>query len=426
MKHALVIGLGISGRASAELLLQRGFAVTAADRKGETLRSDPKTARLLELGLRIESDSDELPLFSFSLAVLSPGIEPRHPLIQKAKRMGIEMVGEIELALRYLPNRRVVGVTGSNGKTTTVLLTAHLLNGAGKKAVALGNVGAALSGYALNPDPEEILIVELSSFQLESLPPAPYFDAAAILNIVPNHLNRHASMEEYAGAKLRIEKCLKPNGPLFVSSQVRKDYEIQNGIVFDDASPSISNAEALRLGRPEWMNVAAAQALCRSLGVEGPSLDSALKTFCKPPHRIEWVAEIGQVAYYNDSKASNVSAVLHAVRQFSGPIVLIAGGVDKGSSYAPWIDAFQGKVKWIAVFGEAAEKMERELQGAFPVERFAALREALVAAERAAEPGDTVLFSPGCSSYDQFAHYEERGDAFKQLVRERWTGKKQL
>jgi UDP-N-acetylmuramoylalanine--D-glutamate ligase len=436
-KAALVIGLGVSGKASAELLLAKGYSVTAVDRRFEALKQDPIVLELMRRGLRVLSDDAEIPLSPVALVVCSPGIDPSHSLFQKARKAEIELLGEIELAFRYLPNRWVLGVTGSNGKTTTALLTAHILNAAGKKAAAVGNVGAALSGYALAPDKNEILVVELSSFQLETLSLAHRFDAAAILNITPNHLNRHASMEEYAAAKLRIVHCLKPGGRLFISRQVLRDYRVENGTVFDNnlnfgldsegnepktchkvsAIEMPSGEEGVRLGLPEWANIAAARALCSFCKLPETAIDSALKTFRKPPHRIEWVAEIDGVAYYNDSKASNIEAVMHAVRLFAGPVILIAGGVDKGSSYAPWLACFQGKVAKVVVFGQAAEKMERELGAVFSVNRVSNLKEAVEAARMMSREGDTVLFSPGCSSYDQFANYEERGEMFKKIVR---------
>jgi len=413
---ALVIGLGVSGKASAELLLFKGFSVIAADRRCEALKNDPRTQELIQRGLKLVSDGDEFPLSPVSLVVVSPGIVPSHPLIQKAKIAGIEMLGEIELALRYLPNRCILGVTGTNGKTTTVLLTAHILNAFGIKAAAVGNVGAALSGYALSPDKDEVLVVELSSFQLETLSIKPWFERAAILNITPNHLNRHASMEEYAEAKLRIGRCLKPGGKLLISRQVQKDYNA-GGVIFDAGLAFKGEADGVRWGAPEGINTAAARALCSFCKVPEKFIDSALKTFRKPPHRIEWVAEIDGIAYYNDSKASNVEAVIHGMALFPGPVILIAGGVDKGSTYAPWIPGFQGKVKKIVVFGESAQKMERELGANFALSRVSTLEEAVAAVRLTAARGDTVLFSPGCSSYDQFANFEERGERFKKIVK---------
>ena len=413
---ALIIGLGVSGKASAELLLSKGFSVTAADRRFDALKNEPRSQELIQRGLNVISDTAEISLSPFSLVVVSPGIVPSHPLLQKAKIAGIELLGEIELALRHLPNRCILGVTGTNGKTTTVLLTAHILNAFGFKAAAVGNVGAALSGYALSPDKDEILVVELSSFQLETLSLKPWFNAAAILNITPNHLNRHASMEEYREAKLRIGRCLKPGGKIFLSRQVQKDYGAA-GVIFDAGLDVCGGADGVRRGAPEGINSAAARALCSFCKVPEKFIDSALKTFRKPPHRIEWVAEIDGIAYYNDSKASNVEAVIHGMALFPGPVILIAGGVDKGSTYAPWIQCFQGKVREIVVFGEAAEKMKRELGKDFLISRVSTLEEAVAAVRLTAVRGDTVLFSPGCSSYDQFANFEERGERFKKIVR---------
>jgi UDP-N-acetylmuramoylalanine--D-glutamate ligase len=414
---ALVIGLGVSGKASAELLLSKGFSVTAADLRYEALKNDPCIQALMQRGVDVISDEAGFPLGPFSLVVVSPGIPPSHPLLQKAKRAGIEILGEIELALRHLPNRRILGVTGTNGKTTTVLLTAHILNAFGIKAAAVGNVGAALSGYALCPDQEEILVVELSSFQLESLSLKPWFDGAEILNITPNHLNRHASMEEYAEAKFRIGRCLKKDGQLWISNQVQRDFGVGKGaVIFDAGLDAQGGGEGVRKGGPERINCAAARALCSFCKVPEKFMEGPLKTFRKPPHRIEWVAEIDGIAYYNDSKASNVEAVIHGMALFPGPVILIAGGVDKGSTYAPWIKSFQGKTKRIVVFGEAAEKMERELGKDFLLSRVSTLEEAVAAVRGNAARGDTILFSPGCSSYDQFANYEERGDRFKKLI----------
>lgn len=419
----LILGLGISGRAVAEFLLQKGCRVIAVDRQADAIRSC--VAPLIAQGLQLVDESASLP--PFSQLILSPGISLLHPLVQWSLAKNIEVIGEIEFAFRHIRNR-CIGVTGSNGKTTTVLLTTHLLNSVGRRACALGNVGKALSSYLLHPDPEEILVVELSSFQLETLQ-ARCLDMAAILNITPNHLDRYRSMSEYIEAKISIQNCLKEGAKLLVSERTVKEvgHLLKKWEIYDKESASVllCNQESAT-GK---LNVLAARAICREFGVHDDDLRAGLASFQKPPHRIEWVAEIGGTVYYNDSKSSNIDSVMHAVNLLDGPIVLIAGGTDKGSSYAPWVECFKGKVKQIIAYGLAASKMERELAQDFQIEKRGPFKEAILTAYLIAKERDTVLLSPGCSSYDQFKSYEERGNVFKQTVKElkkQWIGKKQF
>jgi UDP-N-acetylmuramoylalanine--D-glutamate ligase len=386
---ALVIGYGKSGKSAAAFLKKRGYEVIAVDRK--------------EQG--VLSDSADLPLDGISLAILSPGIPQSHPLVQKVVKANIELIGEMELGFRFLKNR-CFGITGSNGKTTAVLLAAHLLNEAGKKARALGNVGEPLTSY--DPDPDEILILELSSFQLESLE-SRRLDAAFVLNITPNHLDRYGEMEPYVKAKARIQNCLKEGGELFVSTQVLKDF----GSYF----PGAKNFEIdyIDISMASRHSVQTALLICQRCGVTDLR---GLETFKRPAHRIEWVAEIGEVSYYNDSKASNIHAVLHAVEQFAGPLVLIVGGLHKGSSYKPWIEPLKGKVRKVIAYGQAAPLMELELASSLPFQKVEKFADAVKLAKIEAKQKDTVLLSPGCSSYDQFESFEKRGEEFKRLVRE--------
>lgn len=397
MKKILVIGYGISGRAAAAFLRSRGREVVAVDRKA------------MEGALL---DRDDFPLDEFGQVILSPGVPQSHPIVRRAVAAGIEVIGEIELAFRYIRNR-CVGITGSNGKTTTVLLIAHCLRAAGKRARALGNVGESLCGYLLEADPEEILVVELSSFQLETLGTR-CLEMAGILNITPNHLDRHASMEEYARAKLRIADCLKEGGELWVSREVRDEWGV--GQVFEEIVAPIDAARYIKLGIKK--NVQAAIPFCTHFGVSKEEFWEGLETFRKPPHRIEWVADIEGVSYYNDSKSSNIHSVMHAIDLMDGPIVLLVGGIHKGASYTPWIPCFQGKVKKIIAYGEAAGKMEQELASAFHFQRVKTLQEAVSCAKMDAKEKEAVLLSPGCSSYDQFRNFEHRGEEFKRMVKE--------
>lgn len=400
----LVIGYGVSGKAATAFLRSKGEKVVVVDQKVEE---------------GVLSDSADLSLKEFKQVVISPGIPQKHPLVQKALAQNIEVIGEIELGLRHLPNR-CFGITGSNGKTTTVTLTTHLLNAAGKKARALGNVGDTLCGYLVETkDPHEILILELSSFQLETLK-AKGLDAAVVLNITPNHLDRHKDMQEYASAKANIQNCLKPNGEIFVSNQILHDFPslFPDAVSFEKELALINTVSYTQLMMPSKQSVQAAYLLCKRCGVTDVEFLRGLTTYKKPPHRIEWVAEINGVAYYNDSKSSNIHSVMHAVERIEGNLILIVGGVHKGSSYKPWIEPFKNKVRQIIAYGKAAPIMDYELSSYIPlvaVDRFA---DAVRCAKQIAKKQETVLLSPGCSSYDQFENYERRGDEFKRLVRE--------
>jgi UDP-N-acetylmuramoylalanine--D-glutamate ligase len=395
---ALVIGFSISGRACSELLLSQGKQVLAVDRRAEALSTDS------EKRVSLIDENSAIDWSTVELLVLSPGVSRDHPHVKEAKRQGIEVIGEIELAFRSLKNP-CIGITGTNGKTTTTLLTSHILNSTGRKARALGNIGAALSTYALSPDPEEILVIELSSFQLETLQ-SKCLDCAICLNITPDHLHRYASMLDYAKTKCHIEDCLKEGAALYVSKQLFEDYGslLQRPIIFEPAQPVYP--------------------LCRHFGVSEEAFFQALKTFKKPPHRIEYVGEWKGLTFYNDSKATNIDAVIHAVALMDGPVVLLAGGLDKGASYRPWIASFGSKVERIVAFGRAADKMEAELKESFSFEKVQGMQEPLTSAVRCAMSPMNILLSPGCSSFDQFRNYEERGNEFKRMVEEKvWIEK---
>ena len=382
MVKALVLGFGVSGIAAARLLRAQGVEVIAVDRNPQK-------------GVLPESPPPSLD--GIDLLVVSPGIPASHPIVQQAAALGIARVGEIDLAFRALRNV-AVGVTGSNGKTTAVSLIVHALNRSGRRARALGNIGAPLSEYALAADPGEILVVELSSFQLESLQQR-CLDLALVLNITPNHLDRHASFAEYAAAKLHIRECLKETGRCLVSAEVAERFGLHEE----------------RFGG-SYETLEAAHAVCRHLGLTEEEWKAALDSFQKPPHRMEFVAEKGGIAFYNDSKATSVDAVLYAMSSLEGPLILLAGGTHKGSSYAPWIEAFRGKVKSVIAFGPAGVLIEEELRGKIPCVHFLRLDEAFAAAVKQGIRGDRILLSPGGASFDQFRNYEERGEKYREMV----------
>ncbi len=383
--HILIIGLGVSGRAVRVFCEKRGDKISLYD---DALASD------------------QICLDGIEIAVKSPGIPFSHPFVETVKRKGIPIISEIDLALKHLKGKTVFAITGSNGKTTTTLFAAHLLNTAGKKAVAAGNVGIPLISQ-VDAD-AEYFVVELSSFQLESIELGPLFDGGVLLNLTPNHLDRHETFDAYVHAKLRLRSCLKPGAPFYVSPDVAKQFSL-----FDVETISPLSYRDNRFYPHDLENVAAAYAFT---GVNESVLKKALATFEKPPHRIEFVRRFNEITFINDSKATSVDAVVKAVEAIPTPLVLIAGGVDKGGAYETWLPIFHGKVKKILVLGEAAERMERALSCEIEVERVVDLEEGVRKAVLFAKKGETVLLSPGCSSYDHFKNYEHRGNRFKEMV----------
>lgn len=388
MKKALVVGLGVSGVAAAKLLSARGFSVIAVDQK---LKEGPWSFYL---------EKEPFDWTGIELTILSPGIPQSHPVAQEVQRRQIPLIGEVELGFQQIENR-CIGVTGSNGKTTTVSLLSHLI----PKTRALGNIGTPLSDYAMAPNASEILAVELSSFQLETLATR-RLDVALVLNVTPNHLDRYPSMADYAAAKLSIQKGLKSNGHLIVSSQVMRDFS--SLIVWDDV-------EVIDVP-PFEQNREMAFAAARYFQVDRKECEDLYQSFQRPLHRLEFVAEKKGVAYYNDSKATSVDAVIYAVSALKGPLVLLVGGKHKGASYAPWREAFQGKVKKVISFGAAASLIEEELRGFCQCAKVETMEQAVQRAALEAKEGEAVLLSPGCSSFDQFQNYEQRGQEFKRIV----------
>lgn len=378
----IVFGLGISGKAAASYLLSQGHTVIGVDKKIDQMAS--------QLDPRIILSNEDVSLDNITQIILSPGIPLTHPLVEKAQEKNIEVIGEVEFAFRHIRNR-CIGITGSNGKTTTTLQIAHVLNHCGIPARAVGNVGVGLSTVLGND--RDVLVVELSSFQLETLKTRK-LDFAVILNITENHLDRYPSMKEYSEAKLKIQDCLKENGVLFVSDQVASRYRLEN-------FQRVENAPF---------------AICQQFGITEERFLESMVSFCKPKHRIEWVAEIDGVVFYNDSKSSNIESVMYAVRQFPGPLILIVGGKDKGSSYRAWVDCFKGVVKHVIAYGSAREIIEKEIGGLIPFSKVGPFDEAVEIAFTMGQEKDTVLLSPGCSSYDQFPNFERRGERFKELV----------
>lgn len=418
MQKVVILGLGISGQSAIAYLSNSSSALIGVDRF-------PEKCTLSGISLRSETDPIELEGVDF--VIKSPGILNSHPWVQKALEKNIPITSELDLAFKELKKacKTVVGVTGSNGKTTTTLLITHILQKKGMKAVAAGNVGTPLLSQ-LNAS-ANIYVVEMSSFQLESICPNPLMDFAMILNITPNHLDRHSSFEEYVRAKFCIQRCLKEGASLFMSSQVKmfSSYFRQGGQqeFFDLSKERVETILPLsyregrsRLYPHDLDNFSAAYAIVSRLGVSDVEFSEAVASFQKPPHRVEFVRTWKGVEYVNDSKATSVDAVMKAVKAMPSRVVLIAGGVDKGGSFQEWIPLFRQKVACVFAMGDAARRMVKELTPDVNVVKVSSLEEGVEKASKAAQKGEIVLLSPGCSSFNQFKDYQERGDRFKEMV----------
>lgn len=452
--RVLVIGLGISGQSAVSFLLKREALVVGVDSNPMLDSTHEKISVLCSQGMSFLREGSITDINEFDLVVVSPGISRSHPLYVKALERGIEVIGEVELACREITTK-CVAVTGTNGKTSVTLLTAHILEKAGIKAKALGNVGVPLTSAvdAMENEKADVFVIELSSYQLETLTKR-FIDAAVILNITPDHLDRYPTMEDYAAAKIGMEKNLKENGRLFVEDRCSKDfgrlfnegqyaiygYEPGNYLftdtqdIYHDGKQVLKVSEllasagsnaglakaALRMpgsGRShELENIMASYALCSALSISPQDFLIGFASFQKPSHRIEFVKTIDGVHYYDDSKGTNIDAVIRAVEVLGGDIILIAGGVDKGFPYTPWINAFGGRVKAICAIGQSKEKMKNDLEEFIPVMLFSCLDQAVAFAASMAKPGDNILLSPGCSSFDMFKDYVHRGLEFQRIV----------
>ena len=433
-QHVLVIGLGASGVSAAHFLLKRGAAVAAVDQNRQLIQSDSKIHQLRQQGASILHESELCSLAEFDLVVVSPGVPPTQKQICEAVSRGVPIIGEVELGCREI-QAPCLGVTGTNGKTTVTLMTAHILNQAGIKTASIGNVGTPVTAVVDSSEPYSIYVIELSSFQLETAH-SPFLDHGVILNITPDHLDRYESMEAYARAKLQIAPLIK-SGKLFAEQRCAADFsslfnKLQPVYTYGYADEFV-HTDTQKLYRQgmapldlpkayqgrrshDLENIMAVYCLCCEMGLSQNAFFEGLQTFKKPAHRLEFVRTRAGVNYYDDSKGTNIDAVVRAIETIQEPVILIAGGVDKGFPYSPWIAPFKEKVKRIYAIGEAAEKIRNSLQGHLSVELCATLEEAVVRASASAQTGDAVLLSPGCSSFDMFKDYAHRGNEFQRLV----------
>jgi UDP-N-acetylmuramoylalanine--D-glutamate ligase len=402
----LVLGLARSGQAAALALRRRGEEVIGVDASPSL-----DVGRLAESGVEIHLGTEEERLLDgVETLVKSPGVPGEAPLVQAARARGIPVWSEVELGSRLLENP-IVGVTGTNGKTTTSELLGVMLG-----APVAGNVGRALSALDGEIEPGEVVVCEVSSFQLEDIHEfRPR--VAVLLNLEPDHLDRHGSIDAYRAAKLRIfenqqetDDAVVPRGLDDVPGHARR-------IVFEPADEL--PAEPLIPGAHNRENAAAATAAARALGIPDARIAQALETFPGVPHRLEPVAEIGGVRFVNDSKATNTAAARRAVAAYDAPLHVILGGRGKGESYTELAQEMVGRARRAYLIGEAAGDIAPALELAGVEHELSGdLETALRSAAQNAQPGHVVLLAPACASYDQFRDYEERGDAFRRLVEE--------
>jgi UDP-N-acetylmuramoylalanine--D-glutamate ligase len=436
---ALVVGLGKSGVAAARLLATRGARVAVADDKAEDALAD--SLRQLE-GVPHERHLGGLREEAFrgrDLVVVSPGVPLSTPSIAEARSRGVEVIGEVELSARFV-EEPIVGITGTNGKSTTTALTAHLLRAAGKKVFAGGNLGDALSNRVLSGGKLDATVCELSSYQLEGIVSL-RCAAAAALNVTPDHLDRYPSLDEYAAAKERIFENQQPGDSAVLNLADARVAAMRTpaGVRRRGFDPRGRNADAAGFLRAKSVlavdgaeydlraptlrgahnaeNALAALLLARHLGAPPRALQQGLDSYPGLPHRLEPVRTLDGVEWVNDSKGTNVDSVEKSLSAFDGGVLLIMGGRGKGAPYRPLRALFPGRVRALLTIGEDAPRIAGELGDLAPVTACGDLRTAVAQARKLARAGDAVLLSPACASYDQFRNFEDRGDQFKALVR---------
>jgi len=441
-KRVLVVGLGRSGVASAFFLQEHGAKVIVSDSKSEA-QLQKEVPALLDRGISIEAGRHgERTFRDQDLIVVSPGVPSDQPQLQHARTLGIPVIGEVELAFRFLQGK-VLAITGSNGKTTTTTLVGEILANSGKKTLVGGNIGTPVISLAGQSTPDTMVVLEVSSFQLESIEQfCPW--VAAILNITPDHLDRHHTFQAYVDAKARVFEnqqagdfgVLNADDPACVALKDKvkgsllwfsRKQSVENGaflkgnqIIFrrnGQEQPVLERSDIPLKGEHNLENVLAAVSMTMVAGCTPQQVCQAVKEFHAVEHRLELVATINGVAFYNDSKATNVDATMKALESFPGNIHIILGGKDKGSDYTVLNSLLRERAKRIYLIGAASDKIASQIQNAADVVRSGTLERAVRQSFEAAKSGDVVLLAPACASFDQFENYEHRGRVFKELVR---------
>ncbi len=440
-KKISVFGMARSGMAVARLLSKNGAEVFITDIKEENeLNSELQELKKLNISFEIGSHSQEA-ISHKDYIILSPGISSDIPILKEAKNMGLPMFSEIEVAF-WLCQAQIVGITGSNGKTTTSALVGQILEEDNRECRVAGNIGVPFSSVVEDVSSQGIIVVELSSFQLENIEEFKP-EVAALLNVSPDHLDRYPDLKSYSEVKLRIFENQTPQDfalfnldddysmkikdhpnarEIFFSTtkEVDRGAFIKNGEMVlrsDGKTEKISNAEEIGIKGPHNLsNAACACAIAGILGVKKESIGEALKSFKGVEHRLEEVRMISGIRFVNDSKATNVRSLWYALKSIKEPVLLIAGGRDKGGDFSELREIAKEKLKVLILLGEAKKKIDQALGDVIKPIWVDSLEEAVKKAYNMASPGECVLLSPGCASFDMFENYEHRGRVFKSVV----------
>ncbi len=427
-----ILGAGASGFAAAELARARGAEFVCVYDSGDANKLSARTQVFADIGVDTVFGNDALtPPSDLDLTVISPGIDAGWPIGKAFSKTGAPLIGEIEFAWQAGQDTPVIAITGTNGKTTTTELTASILNEAGLKAVAAGNVGTAYSEVIQSKCDYDVIVVEVSSFQLETI--TSFKPSVAVwMNFAADHMDRYTSLEDYRNAKLRIfenqtandfsvvkaEEEIAPRSQTvtFSSFNGDADFTYDDGSIFNRGSRILDYRTTLLNGKHNAENVMAAMASANCHGVGFEAMETAIRKFKAPPHRCEVVGKVSDVTFVNDSKATNLHALESSLRGQEGRVILIVGGKNKGLDYNEITGIVSESADRVICIGEMREAIFEAWKDAAHCELAETLEEAVAAASRAAKPGQVVLFSPGTSSFDMFSSYGERGDAFRRAV----------
>lgn len=437
-REVAVVGLGKSGVAATRLLRHEGLPVYASD-AGAGPAHDRWAAELRGLGADVGIGGHDLDRIARAAAVVvAPGVPPEVPALEAARRAGLDVYAEVDVGFIALQGSRCVGITGTNGKTTTTSLVAHVLGSAGLRAEAAGNIGRPLCDVALAPEAPAWIALELSSFQLHDAPhlrPA----IAVLTNLAPNHLDRYRTLEEYYGDKARLFRnadagtvsVTNADDPAVqdMTAEVpgthrrfsvvgRADgwYDRRGARLMLGDAPLMARVELPLLGDHNVANALAAALVAIEAGCSISQVSGGLRTFRAIPHRVEPVREVDGVLWINDSKSTNITSTEVAIAALDRPFVLLLGGRHKGEPYTRLAEPLRGRCRAVVAYGEAGPQVARDLAGQVEVVPAGDFADVLDTARRLARPGDAVLLSPACSSYDMFTNYEERGARFRAAV----------